>query len=236
LVARMQHERRALDFFTNRSTRLIQDSMTFKHMSKGSYLYLEGDPADKLHLVHAGRVRSLKGSDNGRTFTMYVHQQGDLLGDMNIYQNSVHMFSAEVTESSTIGIISMSELEHLLRQHRELTFDFMKWMGFNHKLTQAKLRDLTLFGKAGALCSLLIRLGNSYGINLGSSTFIDRKFSHAELAEMIATTRESVSRMLSDLKNKDVIEYLDGHIMIKRDPYLRAKCKCDTCSMSVCRI
>ncbi|MFC5447301.1 helix-turn-helix domain-containing protein [Paenibacillus aestuarii] len=81
-------------------------------------------------------------------------------------------------------------------------------------MTQAKLRDLVIFGKSGALCSLLIRLGNTYGIDLGSSTFIDRRFSHAELAEMIATTRESVSRMLGDLKNKDVIVYLDGHIMI----------------------
>lgn len=167
---------------------------------------------------------------------MYLHQQGDLLGQMDPFQDSVHGFSAEITEDAQVGIIQRKDLEVLLWQHGDLAVEFMKWMGMMHRLTQTKFRDLMMFGKPGALCSLLIRLSNSYGKMKDGQIVITLKINNTEMADMIGATRDSVNRMLSDLKKEKVVDYTNGCFIIKDLPYLRDVCHCENCPKEICRM
>lgn len=83
---------------------------------------------------------------------------------------------------------------------------------------------------------MLIRLSNSYGVARKDEIFIDIKMNNSEMADMIGATRESVNRMLSDLKKDDVIEYEDGHVVIKDLAYLRDVCRCENCPKEICRM
>ena len=105
-----------------------------------------------------------------------------------------------------------------------------------HRMTETKFRDLMMYGKPGALCSLLIRLSNSYGVPKGDHTVINYKINHAEMADMIGATRESVNRMLSDMKKEDAVEFHNGQIVIKDLPYLRDICHCEDCPKEICRM
>ncbi|WP_127530249.1 Crp/Fnr family transcriptional regulator [Paenibacillus kobensis] len=214
----------------------LERIMYIKSMGKGSRLFWEGDPAAKLYFIIEGRVKTTKETDSGRTLTLYLHQKGDLIGQVDPFKDSVHTFSAEATHDCTVGIIQRSDLEALLWQNGDLAVEFMKWMGLMHRLTQTKFRDLMLFGKSGALCSLLIRLSNSYGIMNNNGIHIDLRINNSEMADMIGSTRESVNRMLSDLKKEDVIEYHDGHVVIKNLEYLRTECHCENCPKEICRM
>ncbi|RJX40592.1 Crp/Fnr family transcriptional regulator [Paenibacillus pinisoli] len=214
----------------------LQGIMYIRHFEKGSCLFWEGDAANHLYYIMEGRVRTTKSADNGRTLTLYLHQQGDLIGQMDPFQDSVHNFSAEVTEDVKVGVIQRKDLEVLLWQNSDLAIEFMKWMGLMHRLTQTKFRDLIMFGKTGALCSLLIRLSNSYGTETEDGIFIDLKINNTELADMIGATRESVNRMLSELKKDGIISNQHGHMVIKDIAYLREVCHCENCPKQVCRM
>ncbi|MWC29904.1 Crp/Fnr family transcriptional regulator [Paenibacillus sp. MMS18-CY102] len=214
----------------------LQSIMYVKQKEKGSALFWEGDPADNLFYLLSGRAKTTKTSESGRALTMYLHQQGDLIGQMDPFQDSVHSFTVEITEDAKVGIIQRKDLEVLLWQHGDLAVEFMKWMGMMHRLTQTKFRDLMMFGKPGALCSLLIRLGNSYGKVKDGLIYIELKMNNTEMADMIGATRESVNRMLSDLKKENVVEYANGHIIIKDLHYLREVCHCENCPKEICRM
>jgi CRP-like cAMP-binding protein len=235
-MAAAQNLNGILDVISAESFDKLRGIMYTKQMEKGSYLFWEGDSADKLYYIISGRVRTTKTTDSGRSLTMYLHQTGDLFGQMDPFKDSMHTFSAEATEDCKIGIIQRKDLEVLLWQHGDLAVEFMKWMGLMHRLTQTKFRDLMMFGKTGALCSLLIRLSNSYGVARKDEIFIDIKMNNSEMADMIGATRESVNRMLSDLKKDDVIEYEDGHVVIKDLAYLRDVCRCENCPKEICRM
>ena len=105
-----------------------------------------------------------------------------------------------------------------------------------HRTTQTKFRDLLLFGKAGALCSTIIRLSNSYGKPHGEHIIIPMRLTNTELAEMIGSSRESVNRMLADFRRQDIIDYEDNLIVIKNLDYLREVCHCENCPGNICRI
>ncbi len=204
--------------------------------SPGTYLYWEGDTADKLYYLVKGRVKITKATDDGKQLILYMHQTGDLFGELEALHISKHTFNAEVAEDSVFGIIQLKDLEVLLWQHGDLAIDFMKWMDQMHRITQTKFRDLMLYGKPGALCSVLIRLTNSYGKPHGHYQIIPTRMTNSDLAEMIGATRESVNRMLSDLKKRDVIDYQDNLIIIKDMQYLRDVCHCEDCPGHICRI
>ncbi|MDT9726968.1 Crp/Fnr family transcriptional regulator [Xylanibacillus composti] len=224
-------------FLSDDNMEMLRGIMYTKQAEKGTYLYWEGDSADKLYYIIKGRVRLTKTMDTGKSFTLYLYQDGDLFGQLDPFQDSLHDFSAEVIEDSRIGMIQRKDLEVLLWQHGDLAIQFMKWMGLTHRVTQSKFRDLMMFGKTGALCSLLIRLSNTYGVpQEGSEIWIDLKINNTEMAEMIGTARESVNRILTDLRKADVIDYVDGHLVIKDLSYLRDVCHCEQCPMEVCRM
>ncbi|MEX2414640.1 MAG: Crp/Fnr family transcriptional regulator [Paenibacillaceae bacterium] len=204
--------------------------------SAGSYLYWEGDPADKLFYIIEGQVRITKATDDGKQLTLYIFQNDDLFGQLDSLQDSTHSFNAEVTEDSILGIIQLRDLEILLWQHGDLAVEFMKWMGLMHRITQTKFRDLLLFGKPGALCSVLIRLSNSYGEQHGEHILIPLRLTNTELAEMIGATRESVNRMLAEFKKQDIIQYEDNLLIIKDITYLRDLCHCENCPGTICRM
>lgn len=201
-----------------------------------TYLFWEGDAANKLYFIKQGRVKITKTTDDGRQLILYMYQEGDLFGQVDCFNDSKHSFSAVVLEESTLGVIAQDELELLLWQHGELAVEFMKWMGLMHRTTQTKFRDLLMFGKPGALCSTLIRLGNSYGTSMGDSIYIEKKITNSELGEMIGATRECVNRMLGDLKKAKAIAFDNGHIVIKNLQYLRDICQCENCPINICRI
>ncbi|MCI3920709.1 Crp/Fnr family transcriptional regulator [Paenibacillus sp. TRM 82003] len=202
----------------------------------GSHLFWEGDVADKLYFLIRGRVKITKSSDEGRQFILYMYQDGDMFGQVDPYQDSTQGFNAEVAEPSTVGVIQKKDLEVLLWQHGDLAVEFMKWMGLIHRMTQTKFRDLMMFGKPGALCSLLIRLHNTYGEPRENGVLITKRLTNSELADMIGATRESVNRMLSDFKAANVVTNENGLILIKDLQYLKDICHCENCPADICRM
>ncbi|NQX67347.1 Crp/Fnr family transcriptional regulator [Paenibacillus alba] len=225
-----------MKYFSAANFEKLQSIMYVKHAAKGDFLFREGDAADKLFYVRKGGVRITKLSESGRSFILYLHQEGDLFGQMDPFQDSMQSFSAEVTADCEIGVIQRKDLEVLLWQHGELAIEFMKWMGLMHRMTETKFRDLMMYGKPGALCSLLIRLSNSYGAPTGDHVRINYKISNAEMADMIGATRESVNRMLSDMKKEDAVDFHNGLITIKNPAYLRDICHCENCPLDICRM
>ncbi|MBP1153716.1 MULTISPECIES: Crp/Fnr family transcriptional regulator [unclassified Paenibacillus] len=223
-------------YFTLENVERLTGIMYSKKVQKGSGLFWEGDKAEYLYYIKQGRVKITKSADNGGSLTLYLHHVGDLIGYGDGMTDSAYLLGAEAIEDCDLGLIQRKDLEVLLWQHGDLAVEFMRWQGMMHLLTQTKFRDLMMFGKPGALCSLLIRLNNSYGEPFGEYSRISVKLNNTEMSEMIGATRESVNRMLSDLKKQNTIDIVNGHFIIKDLAYLRDICHCENCPKHICRV
>jgi len=217
----------------------LKGIMYARKMDTGSYIFWEGDPADNLYYVRSGRVKIMKSTEDGKDMIMSIMQKGDLIMEMGGFTESHHHFNAEVLQDAEIGVIQRKDLEILLYRHGDFALEFMSWMSLMHQMTQSKFRDLLLYGKTGALASTLIRLCNSYGTATPDGIRIDLKLTNSELADMIGATRESVNRMLSDMKAAGTVAMKQGQIVVKKLSDLRATCNCPTfpaCPVEICRI
>ncbi|MFC0212199.1 Crp/Fnr family transcriptional regulator [Paenibacillus chartarius] len=229
----------AAAFFTEEHMKLLEGLMYGRKVEAGAHLLWEGDEAGKLYFVRSGRVKLTKTTEEGRTLNLSILRAGDLIGELGMSGDGVYGYSAEVIENAEFGIIQEKDLEILLYRHGDFAVAFTKWMALQHRTTQSKFRDLLLFGKPGALASTLIRLCNSYGMATKDGIRIMTKLTNTELADFIGATRESVNRMLSDLKKDGIIDLSSGHIVVRSLSELKAICQCPTfpaCPAEICRI
>ena len=105
-------------------------------------------------------------------------------------------------------------LEPAIAKDHSLAIAMMKIYTLHMRRQQAKYRDLLLYGKKGAFYSTLLRLANSYGIQRDDGIYIDIALTNQELAEFAATSRESLNRMLSELRKLGYVAYDKHHLVI----------------------
>ena len=101
-----------------------------------------------------------------------------------------------------------------IAKDHSLAIAMMQIYTLHMRRQQAKYRDLLLYGKKGAFYSTLLRLANSYGVEREDGIFIDIALTNQELAEFAATSRESLNRMLSELRKLGYVAYDKHHLVI----------------------
>ncbi|MCS7459361.1 Crp/Fnr family transcriptional regulator [Paenibacillus doosanensis] len=214
---------------------LMERKMTTESKETGMHLFWEGDPAANCYYIKKGGLKIYKITEDGQELILHLLQAGDFYTEFGAV-DARFSYNAEVTADSVIGVIPATALEELISSRGDFAIEFMKWMGLMHRTTQSKFRDLMLFGKSGAIASTLIRMGNTYGEPCESGIRLQVKFTKTELAHMIGTTREGVSRTLSAYQDRGAIAYEDGYLIIRDLAYLRSIVQCPDCPPDICRM
>jgi len=211
---------------------------TVKKVGSNTYIFREGMDAGEIFIIKSGLIQVSKLTPEGKKLTLRICTSGDIIGELTLFNNNpTYLLSAKVIWPGEILVISKNRLEEELKKNGELALEFMKWGSVHMRKFQTKIRDLLLNGKKGALYSTLIRLSNSFGINKDGGILIDIALTNQELAEFCAATRESINRMLVELRRTDIISMTkEGKIFIKDIEFLRVKNGCENCPIEVCNI
>ena len=173
----------------------------------GEYLFHEGDMARYFYIVRSGQIFITKYAMSGRVLSLRLASRGSIIGELPLYE-----------------------------KEPALAVSLLKIMGAHMRKQHSKFRDLLLYGKKGALYSTLIRLANSYGKETDGGILISVPLTNQELANYSATARESLTRMLSELRKHRIIEYRGHLIFIKDIDYLKDAIQCENCGREICNI
>ncbi|MCR6111398.1 Crp/Fnr family transcriptional regulator [Bacillus sp. A301a_S52] len=206
------------------------------NVKSGTFLFYEGDFPEHVYLVRSGKVRLSKMTSEGKEFSIHLKQKDELVGEVGLFNEMSISVTAEVIENASLVRFDRHTLEALFRENGEIAVAFMKWFARHTQSTQAKFRDLILCGKTGAIYSTLIRFSNSYGIEKPDGVFINVQLTNQDIANYIGTTRESVNRLLNDLKKAEVLSITNGYITIHRLQFLKDYLHCGDCPVEICTI
>ncbi|WP_404452305.1 Crp/Fnr family transcriptional regulator [Virgibacillus necropolis] len=222
--------------FSSKCFKKIREIMYMEKFSTASKVFWEGDPNEKLYFILEGTVKLTKLSEDGKDLTLYYFFPGDMFGEFDPMHKQTSAFTAEAMDDCIIGVIQQKDLEMVLWQNGDLAIEFTQWMSHMQRFTQLKLRDLLFHGKNGALAAILIRAANTYGIKNGNKIVITKKFTNSEMANLIGATRETVNRMLAAFKRDEMITCEHGQIEILKLAALKKLCRCEECSLAICRL
>ena len=187
--------------------------------ARGRVLFAEGEPARGVYIMRSGRATVSISSSEGRVVMLRLAQPGDVLGINAVLQDSNYDTTVKTLEPCRTEFIGRAEFIEGVRQHRagaELMLTML-----SEELTQLTERAKSLLlpqTVCGRLAKLLLELSkdvHANGNGNGSQTAaLDGRFTHEEIAQMICSSRETVTRLLATLGRQGVIRITSGSITI----------------------
>lgn len=207
-------------------------------LQKGDTLFTPGDLIEHLYVVLSGKIVISQPIMDGRELTLRLCKPGDLIGDSTLFANhgKKHVLHAAAFRECVVGCIHRETLDEIVADHIGLARFLMNEISENALRDNMKLVDLVMYGRRGALFSTLIRLSNSYGVMKKGDIFINLALTNQELANFCGTTRESINRLLRELRDKKIISVENKYITIHNLDYLKEVLNCDTCPVTLCSI
>jgi CRP-like cAMP-binding protein len=222
---------------TYEMSELIKASEKVIKFKKGSFLFREGHEAKEMYIILSGKVQVSKMNAEGKELYLRLCKKHDIVGELTLFTvGPRYLFNAKAVEDGEAAVMNIENLESILFNNSQLAYQFLRWMNDHIRRTITKFRDLVLHGKKGALYSTLIRLSNSYGSKKEDGIHINVAITNQDLANYCGTARESVSRMLGELRDKGIISIDKKKIIIHDLVFLKKEISCENCPIEFCNI
>jgi CRP/FNR family transcriptional regulator, cyclic AMP receptor protein len=183
---------------------------------RGSVLFAEGEPARGVYVLRTGRAAVSISSREGRIVTLRMVQAGDVLGLNAVLRDSTYEATVKTLEPSRVNFISRAELIALVENSDTGAVAVMRLLSRELAQLTERARSLLLPQTAGArLAQLLLQWSKEPQENNSRSRVIDKVFTHEEVAQMIGSSRETVTRLLASLSRKEIIRITSDSIVIR---------------------
>ena len=180
-------------------------------------VFAPGDPDGQLYFLLGGTVRLYKLYGEYKEATVALLQDGGVFGEPGLEEGSRQSVFAEAVTPARVAVVRKSVLTEVIK-HRP-GFATKLFFSFSERLRQSDevIESLLDRGVSARLATLLSNLGNRFGEANGSGTVLKVRLTHQDLANMIVSTREAVSKVMSEFQRDGIIETRNRRIVVNRD-------------------
>lgn len=199
---------------TEKELKLIDKITSEKEYKKGEYIFLEGDTGDKFYIIKEGQVKLTKMIKNGDEQILNIFSSHDIIAEIVAFDKGNYPASAITMTDSKIIIFDQSELESLILKHPSIGIKLLREMSSRLRHAQKNVRDLALKDSSARVAGLLIFLAEKYGQQKKDKIILDISLTQQELASMIGSSRETVSRILGQFESESLIKTSRKKIII----------------------
>ena len=176
---------------------------------KGELLFNQGDVGTHLYIVRSGRVKLYNVSAEGRQQILRILSHGDFFGELTLFQDTRQFCYAETMETSDICQLRQADFRALLGREPKVAMALLEAMSVRLSQAESFISDLTLKTVEERLISWLMMKAQT-GVKMGQEVEITLDLNREELAHLLGTTIETVSRRLNGLQADGVLT-LHGH-------------------------
>jgi CRP-like cAMP-binding protein len=191
------------------------DTQTHKSFKKGEYIYLPEEHADKIYFITEGRVKIGNYGDSGKEITKAILNSGELFGELSLIGQTERRDFAYAMEKTSCCVLTVEEMNNLMRDHGGLNLFLMKIMGSRVLQMEQRLESLVFKDSRTRIIEFILELASKRGQRVGYE-FVVRKFiTHQEIANITATSRQTVTTILNELRNKNLITFDRRRLLIR---------------------
>lgn len=193
-----------------------------RSFNKGNYIYVPDEHADKIYFILEGRVKIGAHSESGKQITKAILSEGEVFGELSIIGQDKHRDFAIAMEASIICIISAGQIRNLMKNRGGLSLFLLKVMGNRMLEMEQRLESLVFKDSRTRIVEFLHDLAENKGQRVGYEMLVRQFLTHQEIANLTATSRQTVTTVLNDLRNKNILTF-NRRRMLVRDMVLLKK-------------
>ncbi|MBN2241307.1 MAG: Crp/Fnr family transcriptional regulator [Acidobacteria bacterium] len=194
----------------------LQHIFILRSYRRNQIIFLEEETGNYMYLVLTGKVKVAKSSSSGRETILAIHKAGDFFGEMSLLDGKTAPATVSAMEDSKIISVSGTDFHKYLMHNEKVLLQIIDVLCA--RLRQVWQTQSLSSSKADAKIRRGIHdLAKRHGIQDAHGTIIDLKITHQELAEMVGTSRETVTRVIARLRKEGILE-VDHRRMTLLDP------------------
>ncbi|WP_058486620.1 Crp/Fnr family transcriptional regulator [Defluviitalea phaphyphila] len=187
-----------------------------KEYKKGEKIFLEGEKGKAFYYIQSGKIKMYKTSFDGREIILNIFGKGDIIAEVTMFNDMEYPATAEVIEDAIVGMIYNKDIEKMVLENRELSLQIIKELSRRLYHSQANVKEMALHDSYIRTIKVLIKLAKQYGKNTSKGIELELGMTRQDIANIVGTTRETSSRIMSQLKKKNYID-VDGKTIIIKD-------------------
>lgn len=194
--------------------RLIESRSRFRKFSKGSVIYLPSDQSDSVMLVVSGRIKLYHLTPDGKQALLALIDPGELFGELALLDSGHREEFAECMEPAEVVAIPRSVIQQLMESHAEVSLGVTRLIGLRQRRIERRLKSLLFRSNRERLVHLLVELIEKYGQSNPEGVQIGIRLSHQDLANIIGSTRETVTVLLGELGSDQLLSIKKRKIIV----------------------
>ncbi len=182
---------------------------------KGSLLFVEGEMPRGIFILCSGRAKLTTSSTEGKTLIVKIAEPGEVLGASATILGKPYEVSAETIEAAQLNFLKRDDFLKLLGTNVDVCMHTAQQLSEKYHAAQREIRSLGLSQTTSEkLAKLLLDWCARGGEETAKGIRLKVLLTHEEIAQMIGTTRETVTRLLSDFKRKKIIEMKGSSVFV----------------------
>jgi CRP/FNR family cyclic AMP-dependent transcriptional regulator len=202
--------------FSPKVLRSIDEVSQHTVLPDGAVLFVEGQTPRGIYVICSGVVKLSTSSKEGKVLILKQAEAGEVLGLSAAISGTNYEMTAETAVPCRLNFISRPDLMTLLQNESEVGVHAALWLSREFQGAYRDIHDLVLArSSSGKLARLLLSCAPR-GIQASDELHLRSVMTHEEMAQRIGSSRETVTRLLTELKKKRLIR-LEGATLVIRD-------------------
>jgi CRP/FNR family transcriptional regulator len=200
---------------------LLPLRITHKY-KRGAVIFMEGQPSGGVHILCSGRAKLSTYSEDGRAIILRIADAGETLGLGSVIAGGAYEKTAQALEECLVSFIAKKDFLEFVQKHHDAALNALRQLSSNYRKAHLQICSLGLSSSAGdKLARLLLQWCDTRPAN-GGPIYIARAHTHVDIAEMIGSSRETVTRLLNDFKERGLVRFSKTDLCIPDRGRLKA--------------
>jgi len=174
---------------------------------RGKTIFFPGDPAERVYFLQKGAVKLSRVYEQGEEITVALLRENSVFGVLSLItgQKADRFYHAVAFTTVELLSVPIEQVEKALKENPELSMWMLKGLATRILQTEMMIETLAHRDMGSRLVSFLLILCRDFGVPESGGMTIDLKLSHQAIAEAIGSTRVTVTRLLGDLRQENMI-------------------------------
>lgn len=199
---------------TEEEVSTLSKSSKIIKLKKGEILFSEKDLVNNIYIVYSGKVTVFRLSEMGAKRVIYILDKGEIVNEV-IFDKLPASVSCEMFQDSQILSLSSNDMLKVMESNFTFNKDVIDSMGRKIRRLYRQLKNTVPIKMDKKLAAKLWKLSKDYGVKVNRGVLINLDITVTYLADMLGSSRETISRCISDFQKSNLIEFKDKKIIVK---------------------
>ena len=200
----------------------LDDQIEHRRYQKGDIVYFVGEPSAYVYVVREGRVKLGSYAEDGREIVKTILTPGEVFGELALTgEDRRRDFAMALDADTVVCPMTLDDMRARMADNQELSLTIFKMVGNRLRKLERRIELLISKDARTRVVEFLRDLAEEKGRPVGFETMIPNHLKHQDIASLTGTSRQTVTTILNDLKEKNMINFDRRKILIRDVEKLR---------------